>query len=426
MLNQANARQIKAGAIDNTHLSATAAIDETKLNIDWAARTTEILASRTVVDFVQLNGVSVGNEVKTVTLTGVTAPAAATADARGIVVQAPANRVILRDASTGEPLVGSTGKEVYARITKPAQDFILSFYTKNADGTEVDHTTTSGVTIDLQYPQRFDLSTVSETFASNEKFVDGGANVSERLDIAQIAKDVFGGTYTLDKDGQANNAKSIVTQLSETVTALQNADTTLDGKIDSEITARVSAVSGVDGRTTQLETEVHNARGASLNLKAELTRIEGLAGGASTSNQEVIDARNGKATLNDELTAIRQSVSTEVTNRTNDDKTINDNATALAGRVTTVEGKVHGHFAEDKQVLTGDPLISTSAYTLQSANKFVAGNKSLQVFINGFLQMVGVHYTEVEAGGAGTGGTGVNFAPTLIEQNDIIQLRWSK
>ncbi|MNP21142.1 hypothetical protein D3C76_1137490 [compost metagenome] len=77
-------------------------------------------------------------------------------------------------------------------------------------------------------------------------------------------------------------------------------------------------------------------------------------------------------------------------------------------------------------MLVGDPLIGTGTYTLQSADKYVAGNKSLQVFVNGMLQMVGVHYNEVEGGGAGTGGTAVNFTPNLIEQDDVIQLRWTK
>lgn len=417
MLNQASGRQIKPGSLTDQHFAAGAAISESKLNIDWAARAASILGSRTVVDFVQVNGKAVSANSPSVTVTAEITPPPATADnERGAVVQDGKNRIILRDAATGEPLIGVGGKEVYGKLTRSGIDYIVTFYTKDNLGAEVPHTVEKATTIDFQYPQRFDLNTVTETFASNEKFVDGAANVSERLDIQQLAKDVFGGAYTLDKDGQANNAKTVIEQLADEVAARGTADSDLQDAIDAEVTARVSAVNGLDTRLATVEGEIQTARGASANLKAELDRISTVASG---SNQEVIDARNGKATLSDELTAIRKSVSDEITARTSADTTLGNRATAL-------EGKAHGHFGEDKQVLVGDPLIGTGTYTLQSTEKFVAGDKSLQVFINGMLQMVGVHYNEVEAGGAGTGGTGINLAPNLIEQNDVIQLRWTK
>lgn len=450
MLNQANARQIKNGVITNQHIAAGAAISESKLNIDWAARTADILGSRTVVDFVQVDGVAVNAGVSSVNVAGRITPPAATADTdRGAVVQDGKNRVVLRNAANGEPIIGASGKEVYAKLTKPAADYVLVFFTKDANGAEVPHAMTSAVTIDLQYPQRFDLNTVSETFAANEKFVDGAADVSERLDLQQIVKDVFGGTYALTHTGVAANAKTVIQQLIEEIEAREDADTALQGAIDAEVTARTNAVNGVGIRVTAVENEILAARGSSASLAEELARIEGAGSQSNTEivaarnsaitgahaslderleagetryeavKSEVETARNGKASLNAELSAIRTSVANEVTARADAD-------TALGNRATALEGKAHGHFAEDKQVLVGDPLIGNSVYTLQNVNKFVAGNMSLQVYINGFLQMAGVHYTEIEAGGAGTGGTGVTFAPEVIEQGDVIQLRWSK
>lgn len=371
MLNSLSARQIKPGQLTNEHFSSTALIDAEKLNIDWAEKAVEILATRTVVDFVQVNGKEVPAQSASVVVAEITPSAATTDTERGVVVQSGKNRVVIRNAATGEPLIGAASKEVYGKLTLVATDYILTFYTRDGAGAEIAHEIEDATTIDFQYPQRFDLSTVTETFASNEKFVDGGADVSERLDITQIAKDVFGGTYTLDKDGQANNPKTIVEQLAEEVTARGSADEGLQDAIDAETTARVAAINTINTTLTPLNTEVVAARGSSASLTAELARIEAKADSA-----------------------------------------------AGGGGIST--------YAEDKQVLTGDALIGTSTYTLQSSEKYVAGNKSLQVFINGMLQMEGVHYNEVEAGGPATGGTAVNFTPNLIEVNDVVQLRWTK
>lgn len=371
MLNSLSARQIKPGQLTNEHFSPSALIDADKLNIDWAEKAVEILATRTVVDFVQVNGKDVPANSTSIVVAEITPPPATADSERGVVVQSGKNRVVIRTSGTGEPIIGASSKEVYGKVTRVSSDYVVTFYTTDGAGAEVAHEIEDATKIDFQYPQRFDLSTVTETFASNEKFVDGGADVSERLDITQIVKDVFGGSYTLDKDGQANNAKTIVEQLTEEVAARTSADEGLQDAIEAETTARVAAVNGIGTTLTPLNAEVVAARGSSASLVSELARIEAKADTA-----------------------------------------------AGGGGIST--------YAEDKQVLTGDALIGTATYTLQSSEKYVAGNKSLQVFVNGMLQMEGVHYNEVEAAGAATGGTAVNFTPNLIEVNDVIQLRWTK
>lgn len=493
--NKARGSQIQAGAITNAHIADGAAIAESKLSIDWAARTQQILASRTVIDFVQVNGKAVPAGSGSITVTAnISAPVADSDDDRGAVVQNGKNLVIIRDSVTGEPLRGSANKEVYGKLTHDGTDYILTFYTKDAGGAEIAHTIADATTIDFQFPQRFDLFTVSETFAANEKFVDGAADVSTRLDIEQIAKDVFGGLYSLDKDGQANRAKALAQELVDETSGVVNTDVRAKDVIDEVVTARGGQaslgdrLSGIDNsistnatNISNVQSEIATARGSSASLAEELARIEGVA---SSSNSEVIDARtstvtgshaslddrleagearyeavkdeveaargvsanlsaelariegkadaaqsdvdavaaevqaarNGKADLSAELAAIRQSVADEATARTNADD-------ALDARVDALEAKDHEHYAEDKQVQAGDPLIGTSSYTLQSGT-FVAGNKSLQVYVNGFLQMVGVHYTEVTDDNGD--GIGVNFAPELIAEGDVLQFRWHK
>jgi hypothetical protein len=493
--NKARGSQIQAGAITNAHIAEGAAIDESKLSIDWSARTQQILASRTVIDFVQVNGKAVPGNSGSITVTSnISAPVADSDDDRGAVVQSGKNLVIIRDSVTGEPLRGEANKEVYGKLTHDGSDYILTFYTKDGNGDEVTHTIADATTIDFQFPQRFDLATVSETFAANEKFVDGAADVSTRLDIEQIAKDVFGAGYSLDKDGQANRAKSIADELvDETsgvvnttvraknvideVVAARGGQVSLDARLiaiesgvsdnasdisdiqseiasargssasladelarienaasnsnDEVVGARTSAITGAhasladrigaaETRYEAVKDEVEAARGGSEDLAEELARIEGKADDAQSDANDALaelqTARNGKENLNAELEAIRQSVADEASAREGAD-------TALGNRVTALEAKDHEHFAEDKQVQSGDPLIGTSNYTLQSGT-FVAGNKSLQVYVNGFLQMVGVHYTEVTDGNGN--GVGVSFAPELIVEGDVLQFRWHK
>ncbi len=92
-------------------------------------------------------------------------------------------------------------------------------------------------------------------------------------------------------------------------------------------------------------------------------------------------------------------------------------------QVSNVNSGLHNHYHEDKQLLAGDPTIDTSSYSLTTGT-FVAGDKSLQVFVNGMLQMDGIHYTEVTD--TEGDGIGVNFAPELLVVDDILQFRWTK
>lgn len=471
--NQIRGSQIQPGVLKDAHFANDAAISESKLNIDWNSRGDEILAKKLVVDYVQVNGKAVASNSGSIDVSGqITGTPATTDSAKGPVTQSSKNKVILRDAVTGDPLIGSDGHEVYGRLTEAAGVYTVTFYSKDTLGVEQPHTVADATTIDFQYPSRFDFLTVAENFAANEKFVDGASDVSARLDLQQIAKDLFGGGYVYDHDGESNRVKPLSQELAEEVTARGNADTALQGEIDavesdlatykSDNNAAVATLAGrvstaetdidnLEGRATDLEVEVQAARGGQANVNARLTGIEtNVSTNASdiadvntdlqdyktandarvlTAESEIDDlqsevgaARNGKANLNAELEAIRQSVADEATSRQSGDD-------AIADRIDGVEeaiAAVHKHYAEDKKVASGDPLIGASSYVLQSSEAFVVGNKSLQVFINGMLQMVGEGYSETADPGDATRGIGVSFAPQLLAEGDIIQLRWSK
>lgn len=400
MFNKLSGKQIKPGALDQSHLSPSTKLPESMLNVDWSAKASEALASKLIVDFVQVAGVKATGKSVDVTAS-ISAPVADADDKKGAVVQAGKNKVILRDSVTGDPVISADHTEVYGKLGYSGSAYTVSFFYKDATKAEKEYTFASEKTIDFQFPQRFDLLTIVETFASNEKFVDGASDVSARLDLEQIAKDAFGASYTLDRDGNPNRAKSLVESVTERT----------QGTLNSQVTA------------SDLIDEVVEARGGEDTLEERLVKLAG-------SNQEVIDARSSttlgdKATLDERLEAgelivdgIKKDITAAVGNST------------LAAIITDLQQAMtesgHTHFSEDKQIQAGDPIIDTNKFLLSGGKTFVPGNKSLEVFVNGQLQMEGVHYVEVKDDTDTTKGIGVDFTPETIVKDMVIQLRWYK
>jgi len=96
--------------------------------------------------------------------------------------------------------------------------------------------------IDIQFAQRFNLSSVPEQFAMNEKFVDGMVEVTELLNIRQLAVDIYGAGYSLDNDGVSNGIVSNGGQIDganafnikEHLNRLDAADT-VDGSVSAKV-----------------------------------------------------------------------------------------------------------------------------------------------------------------------------------------------
>lgn len=409
--NKAAASQLQAGIITDSHISASASIAETKLNIDWQTHGNEILSRKLVVDFVQVNGKGVTATSSELVVTGdISAPVANADTEKGAVVQAGKNKVIIRNAATGEPFLGVANKEVYGRLTHDGTDYKLSFFTKDELNAEVVHAFAGDETIDFQFPQRFDFLTVVETFASNEKFVDGAADVTTRLDFTQLALDIFGAGYTYDHDGVANRPKTLAQELADEVTRATDAESALDQRLDA------------------VEAEITAARDGEASVLAKINAIDT----AIATNEQAIA---------DEITNRISAVTAEETARIAADEALDLRVDALETEVTAARegqanldsrldgidaaiGAVHKHYREDVQLTAGHPAIGTSILDLSGGQTFVAGNKSLDVYVNGFLQMVGVHYVErTDAEGRGIG---VNFAPEIIAQDFVVQFRWEK
>jgi hypothetical protein len=219
--------QIRPGVLVNAHIADNAAIHESKLDVDWAAHYNQALETKKVIDFVQVDrklvgGASEYNLSANGVLDGNAPKTTSASTAEGVITDAPYNKVIIRDSNTGEPILDAEDREVYGRMVHDGVDFKVLFFT--TDGvTETPFTMPDGQEIDFQYMERFNLRTVSELFAANEKFVAGAADITAFQNIHQLAKDIYGAGYTLDRDGEGNLTVSLVEQISNEVQARQQA-----------------------------------------------------------------------------------------------------------------------------------------------------------------------------------------------------------
>lgn len=210
--------QLKNGIIKNEHLAEP--IEEPNLAIDWGARGYEILASRKLVDFIQVNKIDVhagSNSISLDSLIPASDPKT-TSDklTEGVIIDAPKNRATIRNSVNGNPIISANKQEVYGRVVFDEEKnvFKLNFFYLDGDK-EVPFTFTEDTTIDFQYARRFNLADIDELFAANERFVEGAADISANLNIKQLAKDIYGPDYSLDRDGQPNLESPVVKQIAQ-------------------------------------------------------------------------------------------------------------------------------------------------------------------------------------------------------------------
>lgn len=259
---------IASNTITNDNISATAAIAHSKLALNYNL----IFQQKKVVDFVQVNSTSVASGVTKIDVTGSSAgqipnstpSVGSDVTDEGVITSGEKNRVPIRLAGSSDPVVaewtvsGTTHRsDVYGRMTFDAgsSKYELKFYYENESSVETEYTTTESITIDWQYAKRFNLDSVSEMFAANEKFVDGVADTSAHLNILQLAKDVYGSSYTLDRDGNANLATSIVDEILGQTRGVINTTVRAKNIIDEVVTAR-GAYGSIESRFIAVEGSV--------------------------------------------------------------------------------------------------------------------------------------------------------------------------
>ncbi|MNV17260.1 hypothetical protein D3C71_1080440 [compost metagenome] len=320
--------KIAQGVLSNEHIAAGAEIDESKLNIDWEGKGVDILSSKKVIDYIQVSGTVVDGlnsvNVTALNIFGGSTPTHAVSDpdlaAEGIIIDAPKNKVALRDSVTGDPILDSHGHEVFGRMTYDDGNsiYVLKFYTEENGNilatpvqgiVEVEFTMPDNQIIDWQYAQRFNLQTVNEMFAANEKFVEGAADATAHLNIEQLAKDLYGGNFTLGRDGNARLVKSVIEQVSDETSRAQIAEATLQDAINDEIQARaeantlirndlISQLPGKGASVVGIQDNSDNFTSTTVEgaLKELSDRATALESGTGNSNTEILEARDSSVT----------------------------------------------------------------------------------------------------------------------------------
>lgn len=477
-ISRLNGKQIRPGVLTNSHVAANAAIEETKLSINWSSHYAEALETKKVVDFVQVGNKVVSGTEFNLSVNGVlegTAPiATSTGITEGVVTDAPYNKVVIRDANTGDSILDAQDNEVYGRIVHDGVDFKVMFYSVVAEA-ETAFVMPAGTEIDFQYMERFNLRTISELFAANEKFVAGSADITAFQNLHQLARDLYGAGYSLDRDGEGNLTVSIVEQLADEVEARGLADQAIKDDLAAQAAAGKGAnLVGVEdagnrflgGTVEAVLAEIKDALDA---LEAELASTE-VGKGASkigvhdaeekftgTTVEEVLaeldskitTAANGGNTTQTEVDAARKATAltgVEVTHASLDerlestdtvvkansdelvaargteasvdvrlDRALNENGTLKAG------AQIHSHYRARFQAVGGENEVLLTAFNKADLPNFQVGDDSLEVFINGQLQEPGLNYQE------GALGEKIVFDlgdGTVLEPTDIIQIKY--
>lgn len=422
--------QIKNLALTNEHIAGNAAIEESKLAVDWDGHYQSALQTKKVADYIQV----IGTDVAGVANLDVSAVIPATVpnvlsdplSGEGVIVDAPKNKTILRDAVTGDPILDENDQEVYGRVTFENGVFVLKFYAPDGAG-EKTFTMPAGQKIDWQYLKRFNLQTVSEMFAANEKFAEGTADATAHLNINQLAQDLYGAGFSLDRDGNGNLPKAIVQQMAEEIEARIAADKAIRDDLASTEAGKGAGAIGV-------QDAAGNFTGATVEaVLAEIHEaLDNLSNGGSTTQTEVDAARvstltGSHATLVERL----EADAAELVKQVADEKTRAEGAeTALSTRIdrahnvdgTLKAGKdIHRHFKAYFQAIGGEATVEIADFNVNGLPAYQVGDQSLDVYVNGLLQNEGLHYAEV-AGGL-TIDFGMGDGTTLIA-GDVITIKY--
>lgn len=316
--------KIKQNALLNEHVASNAAIHESKLDINWSAHT-EVLENKKVLDYVQINEQLVEGVAKfdVSAIVGGAPAVLSVGTEEGIVVDEPKNEVVVRDAVTGDPILGVNGGEVFGRMEfTPTPDegvtpdkFEIAFYEIDSNGDEVAFTMPTGQKAKFQYLRRFNLLTVDEMFAANEKFVDGTADTNARLDLQQLAKDLYGNSWSLDHDGAVNLSRSLVDEILAQTSGVINSSVRASEIIDEVVEAR-GTFESLDARLdnseatlADVENEVSVARGSFANLDARLDAADTKdAEQDAALAQEIADRQAGDTAIKTDLSSTDATV----------------------------------------------------------------------------------------------------------------------
>jgi hypothetical protein len=241
--------QIRAGVLRDYHFDSNYKIGEDKVNIQWGNHR-EILEDTKIDVRVQINNKQVAglSEIDLTEDIG-ERPISTGLDVEGVVLT---EKVLIRETGTDKPVPDADADPVYGRIEEDEGDLVLRFYS-NVGGVETAYTFANDApNIDLQYVLRTNLSVlpVDAIIKGGAGFVEGATDAKAHMNLIQLMKDIYGSGGSLDNDGNANLAKSIVDQIADVEEAIGDV-----GSDISDLEERVTTLENED------EEEVYEAEG---------------------------------------------------------------------------------------------------------------------------------------------------------------------
>ena len=424
---QINGKQIRSGSIDDSHIKGK--FSENVLDINWesASHAQSLLKNKVILDYIQLVAPVIFSEGTTSSTVNLTLDDNSAGALPGVVV----GESIRFRTTDGDPLIGPDKKEIVGKITSkigPGSvsgfDYTVALF--NSDGV-TPYEVSVATTVEILYAIRTTLWDASENFASNERFIDGAVDIRSKLNMTQLAKDVFGDGYVFNENGDATQPVNLVdivtskttgsTVNTNSITATNIIDevyTARGGKVDlaTRLTEIANTASTAVTALKQDLASVDNGKGASLvgvedaDGNFTSTNIEGVLGELASANKEVVeevsDARGNKATLDERL-----SVS------------IDDDGKIIDSRL-----HVHGSYAFVLDIASSTIDFDSLSTPTITSSMLVEGIDTIEVYVNGSLQAETFHYVQKVSDGKITG---IDFTPEVIQATtDVVILKWAK
>lgn len=399
-MNTLRGAQLRNKTLRDNHFDENFKINENKIDIQWHNHR-EILEDTKIDVFVQANDQTVAN-LGALDVTGIigSTPVSTDENTEGIVDGAV---VELRLTGTQDtPVADVDGDPIYGKMRHDSVGgkFYVDFYSI-VGGTETAYTfAVDAGNVDIVYIQRTNMSVipVDAIVKGGAGFVEGATDAKAYMNLVQLMKDIYGGSGSLDNDGNANLSTNILQQIADEIQDRIDGDQAIRDDLASNDAGKGGALVGVvtdpnhNGLTVQAAITDMAKRVVDIETQLGTEIIDTHSRDAETANgyfQEKTEANNGEfASLEERLEDIENVSDTQFKN--------------FEDRVTELETE------DEREVFEASG--GETNYMLQ---KGVAKPNTLFVAINGAIQVPGLHYVEIKNGEGNV--TGVDFAPETLQ-----------
>lgn len=290
--------QLRNGILRDYHFDADNKISEDKIDIRWAFHR-EILEATKIDVRVQVNDKAVAglSEIDVTTEVG-GRPVSTSETEEGVVTT---EKVLVRVTGTDSPIGDDDADVVYGKIEEDGGTFLLKFYSI-VDGKEQLFTFPSEAgNIDFQFVVRTNLSIIPVDAIINggAGFVEGATDAKAYMNLIQLAKDLYGDSWSLDNDGKANLGKSVAQMITDEGAVRRDEDQAIRDDLVSTASSKGASLVGVvtdpnyTGITVQdvlieLASKLSSSQEGQTGLEDRVTKLE------TADEEEVYEATGGE------------------------------------------------------------------------------------------------------------------------------------